>query len=903
MSTCAACSRPVPRDADVCPECGSTLGTRVVDATVVDPASARTRVAGRRSGSPLSDGAARFVPGTVVAGRYRVVGLLGRGGMGEVYRADDLKLGASVALKFLPLGLERDPDRLARFLDEVRTARQVSHANVCRVHDVDEFEGQHFLSMEYVDGEDLASLLRRIGRLPEERAVEVARQICAGLAAVHEAGVLHRDLKPANVMIDGRGRVRLTDFGLASLDGSHDGLDARAGTPAYMAPELHQGASVTVQSDLYALGLVLYELFTGRPVFEAKTIDELSSLHASAMPSSPSQYVQSLDPAIERAVMRCLEKSPRHRPPSALAVSAALPGGDPLAAALAAGETPSPELVAASGTREALAPLPAIGLAVLAVLVFAAGAMWAGHASWIAYLPIEKRPEVLQDRAIDLIAQLGYTEEVYSDPVDHAWGWLVWFDVMREVAASDSSRTWYEGIRRRPDSGGYWYRQSPAMLMPSPVDMGPVFVRGAVDLMNPPSTTPGEISIVMDLSGRLRRFEAQPRRFAVEEPSEPDWSTLFAAAGLDTALFRSTTPRYQRFLGPDLRRAWVGEDPSRPGTEIRVEAGAFEGRVVLFNVASSTSLEELAAPPAAQRMSAGGILIRVLPVVLIYAVVMFVALFGSWNLRSRSADTRGAFRLAVFTALAYLITQGAGAHALFSWRWAGELWPLTASATFVGLVVWGAYLAAEPMGRRVWPSMFVSSSRLLSRQNVHWRDPLLGRSVLSGLLLGALCFLLMVPAWRWVAQFIVSEPMWPLSFDAKVLMGGRFALARIELPIVIGMVFLYVSALVVLQRWVRRRWLAAVLGVFVWTVLGNFYGSPMEFVGGVLRFAVFMVVLLRWGTIALVVAVTTFSMAWMARAVDYTHWTAGGATIALVLVTLLAVYGAWAATGTDRSAR
>ena len=147
----------------------------------------------------------RFIPGTIIDGRYRVVGLLGRGGMGEVYRADDLKLGQPVALKFLPRDVAQDRDRLERFLNEVRSALSVTHANVCRVHDIGEVDDQHYLSMEYVDGEDLGSLLRRIGRLPGDKAVQIARQICAGLAAAHEQGILHRDLKPANVMIDGRG--------------------------------------------------------------------------------------------------------------------------------------------------------------------------------------------------------------------------------------------------------------------------------------------------------------------------------------------------------------------------------------------------------------------------------------------------------------------------------------------------------------------------------------------------------------------------------------------------------------------------------------------------------------------------------------------------------------------------
>ena len=148
----------------------------------------------------------RFEPGTVLGARYRIVGRLGRGGMGEVYRADDLKLGQPVALKFLPSDVDKDAARLTQLHAEVRLARQVSHPNVCRVYDIDETEGSTFLSMEYVDGEDLSSLLRRVGRFSEKRALEIARQICAGLAAAHERGVIHRDLKPANVMIDAAAR-------------------------------------------------------------------------------------------------------------------------------------------------------------------------------------------------------------------------------------------------------------------------------------------------------------------------------------------------------------------------------------------------------------------------------------------------------------------------------------------------------------------------------------------------------------------------------------------------------------------------------------------------------------------------------------------------------------------------
>jgi serine/threonine-protein kinase len=291
--------------------------------------------------------------------------------MGEVYKAEDLKLSQLVALKFLPESLSHDGAALARFHREVRTARQITHPNVCRVHDIGEVPGAvngvSFLSMEYVDGENLATLLRRIGHLPTEKGVQIARQICSGLSAAHLRGVLHRDLKPANIMLDGDGRSRIMDFGLAGL-----ASEARAagenlvGTPAYMAPELLKGKPASVQSDIYALGLVLYELFTGKRLFEGRTIAELIR-QQDRMTPTPSSQLREMDPNLERVIMRCLAKDPDARPRSALEVSAALPGGDPLAAALAAGETPSPEMVAAAGEKTGLRPATAI--ACLAAIV------------------------------------------------------------------------------------------------------------------------------------------------------------------------------------------------------------------------------------------------------------------------------------------------------------------------------------------------------------------------------------------------------------------------------------------------------------------------------------------------------------------------------------------------------
>ena len=405
---CPACRHKNPDSSRFCAQCAAPLGPERGDDD--EPGTG-----GRAVAAPVphaSDGG-RFLPGTMLGGRYRMVGLLGRGGMGEVYRADDLKLGQPVALKFLPRDVERDPERLERFLTEVRLSLNVTHPNVCRVFDIGEVDGRHFLSMEYVDGEDLASLLRRIGRLPEDKAVEIARQLCAGLAAAHDEGVLHRDLKPANVMIDGRGRAKITDFGLAGATAGIIGAEARAGTPQYMAPEQVAGQALTERTDLYSLGLVLYEIFTGKRAFDATNIEELAQLH-STTPTSPSAHVTGLNPLIERAILRCVDPDPAKRPSSASALAAALPGGDPLAMALAAGETPSPELVARAGARGELNP--AIAMAYLVALLAGMAAIWfiSGRTSLVNVVPMPTPPAELVATARATLASIGYAKPAGS---------------------------------------------------------------------------------------------------------------------------------------------------------------------------------------------------------------------------------------------------------------------------------------------------------------------------------------------------------------------------------------------------------------------------------------------------------------------------------------------------------
>src|SRR5258708_4155119 len=564
MAKCESCSAELSNSVRFCSSCGAAV-ENTEDLATLDYAAALSPKPSRppsSSSSRTSSSAeyllheGRFLPGRLLAGRYRIIALLGKGGMGEVYRADDLTLGQAIALKFLPDEAARDENLLERFRNEVRIARRISHPNVCRVYDVGDFEGHTFCTMEYVDGEDLASLLRRIGRLPQDKALDIARQLCAGLAAAHRKGVLHRDMKAANVMLDGRGQVVITDFGLAGVVGQIQGADVRSGTPAYMAPEQLTGEAVSERSDIYSLGLVLYEIFTGkRALAEKSTIAE--RLRGDVAPSRPSSVVKDLDPAIERVILRCLESLPSARPATVLSIAAALPGGDPLAAALAAGETPSPQLVAASGQTAGLRPHFALTCLSAALIGLACAVYLTIRYNAMEKMGLELTHEVLTQKAREITARLGYEKR----PLDSAYGLYNNGDLTESIEKNDKPRPdWNRVLSGRPSVLQYWYRQSPRYMVPSDFyDF--MLTPGMIRSYDPPEIVSGMVNIELDPQGRLIHFLAIPPEVESSAPSAPspfDWSVLFAFAGLEQSQFQSAQPIWNTLAAGDTRVAWTG---------------------------------------------------------------------------------------------------------------------------------------------------------------------------------------------------------------------------------------------------------------------------------------------------------------------------------------------------------
>ena len=735
--------------------------------------------------------------------RYRVVARLGVGGMGEVFRADDLKLGQPVALKFLPESVERDPVRLDKFTAEVRTARQISHPNVCRVYDVGEIDGRRFLTMEYVDGEDLRGLLRRIGRLPEDKGLEIARQICAGLAAIHDRGVLHRDLKPANIMLDGRGRVRLTDFGLATATVGAGTDGEIAGTPAYMAPEQLAGQPLSTSTDLYALGLVLFELFTGERVQKGDDAGAIRDAQKSAQATlTTSASGAKLDPIVQRVIERCLDRDPARRPQSAIVVAAALPGGDPLAAALAAGETPSPQMVAAAGEEGGL-PFKIAGPLLVALMVGVILVLWQqGRGSYTSKVNFPNSPEVLASKASELLVRLGYTEPV----VGQASGFRDDLDYSKWLDDHDKTATrWQHVASVRPPMVRFWHRTSPVALIPQKY-----FGHGAggglaANVSDPALTAAGMTYLELDPAGRLVAFDAvvPDHTATTAAPSTPDWSALFREAGLEQAAFKSAAPEWVARSASDARAAWVGPGADATGGELRVEAAAFQGRPVFFKlVAPWTQPDRDAAKPPTGAEKAG---FAIVVIVLLGVPTAAIAL-SLRNLKLGRMDTRGATRLAVAGGSVVLLAAVLGSDMPTDVGWIENSFILASWAAFSALLIWTFYAAVEPYVRRRWPQMLISWSRLLDGR---WRDPLVGRDLLVGSVLGLavnqlVMFRAVVDRWR-------GEPPPLPTPNISVWMGLRLAAAEAiaSLPAAVWLALGIVVLLVVLRLLLRREWAAA----------------------------------------------------------------------------------------------
>jgi predicted Ser/Thr protein kinase len=894
MIRCPDCHRDIPSGSSNCPLCGASIdggATQLLDT----PASARTI---KHSSSFDSIDDSRFAPGRILADRYRIVGLLGKGGMGEVYRADDLKLGQAVALKFLPDKLLRDGPSLARFHREVRVARQVSHKNVCRVYDIGETNGQHFLSMEYIKGEELSSLLRRIGRLPSDKAIQIARQICAGLAAAHDCGVLHRDLKPSNIMIDGEGNARVLDFGLAGLAEDFKTEERSAGTPAYMAPEQIAGKEVTVRSDIYSLGLVLYELFTGKRAYDAGTLGELMKLRLSdTTPTTPSEIVKDIDPVIDRVIDRCIQKDPLRRPASALEVAAALPGGDPIAAALAAGETPSPEMVAAAPKEGALRPAVALAMLALFMVGMALVTVLADKVVLYGYVPLDKSPDVLRENARDIIRAAG----VVAPATDSMSGFTSDLASLDYISKTDTRPNRWQDLKDgQPATIIYWFRQSPNYLTD--------FDYFRDHWTDPSPTMSGMSGVKLDTRGRLLSFYAVPPQIdpvpgLVQSPASdvqnnvtqnptphtpPEFASLFTAAGLNIANFKPVASQWAPLHTHDTRAAWEGFYPEQPAIPIRIEAASYRGKPVHFEIVEPWDKPERQEPSGLpmQFQALFTILLTVFVLVLVGSVVLAIR-----NLRLGRGDRRGALRLAVFVFTFTQLTRLFAAHHIPSFGEFGTVLNGLQDSLFAGAFFWVVYLALEPFVRKRWPGRSISWSRLLAGD---FRDPLVSRDILIGAVVG-----IGITLWQfffffariWLGDSALKPAYEPAARNLGLSGFVEGFSNQLTNPLLNG--FQLVFLILLLALLFRRDWLGFLVGWLVFAAALAFLwgGSVFNWVSAAVTAGLITFVLLRHGLLAMMFAIFFIHIyVNFPITTNLTAWYATGFLLDLILVLVLVFY-------------
>jgi serine/threonine protein kinase len=843
------------------------------------------------SGSSDSPDEGRFLPGALVAERYRILGLLGRGGMGEVYRATDLRLSQQVALKFLPESTASDPDTLAQFNNEVRIARQVSHPNVCRVYDIGEVDGQPYISMEYVDGENLSALLRRIGRLPNDTAIEMARKLCAGLAAAHDKGVLHRDLKPANIMIDGRGQVLITDFGLAGIASQIQGAEIKHGTPAYMAPEQLAGTEVTVRSDIYALGLVLYEMFSGKRAFEANSLAEMTRLREESAPPSLVAHVRDLDPAVERVIRRCLDKDPQNRPQSALAVAAALPGGDPLAAALAAGETPSPELVARATDREALRPLVALAFGLAILVCLAVIPFLRSQSAWISKTPLENSPDALAQKARDIARTFGYPEK----PFDSAHGMHYSADYLRDLDQHGKQVGKSRGTLAHLSAGQpapilFWYRTSPRDMVAAEFGND-----GDVTSDDPAMDVSGMVEVELDPQGRLVSFAAVPPQMDESAPSVQalDGNALLTAAGLDPARFKPAEPHWTPLASSDQRAAWTGTYPGDPNP-LRVEAASWRGKLVYFALISPWTRADRM-QPAEQTWSQKVLLVVILS--LLCAIVIGACLLARHNVRAGRADWRSAFRLSGFLFALGMASWALATHHMAS---AGELiiFMMGLSINLVAvLLIWVLYVALEPYVRRRWPQTIISWTRVLGGR-LH--DPVVGGHMLVGIFFGVFSALATdITAFVNIHSSGVPSQTIRLGTLLGVTPVASAWVGMLPGSILntLGIFFL----LFVFRLIFRKEWLTAVIFVLFFAALGSLAHTDIALITlpvRLLQLSLMLFVMLRCGLFAYVVGASVAAvLVLFPITADFSAWYAGSAIFTLLCIVALTGYAFYTALG------
>jgi hypothetical protein len=681
-------------------------------------------------------------------------------------------------------------------------------------------------------------------------------------------------------MMNKRGEVVIMDFGLAGIADQLSGAEVRNGTPAYMSPEQLRGTGVTAKSDIYALGLVLYELFTGKRPYEGKSVQHLLELQEAAMLTSMSSIAADVDASVERAIRQCLEPDPVRRPASALAVSAALPGGDPLAAALAAGETPSPEMVASAGATEGLALRYSIPCVLLVILCLFGATLVRERSTAMVRADLQYSPEVLADKSRQVAESFGYTKK----PSDSA-NWLEHRGRLLEHFKSlPEPRKWDEWLAAdAPIMSNY--REATRSL-----DAGPF---GFVSRENPPPMFPGMAHVVLDGHGRLLDFAAAP--YGTEDDlKEPiPVEAVFRAARLDKNAFTEITPVSVPMHATDRFQAWKGPHPGLPATQLVIEIGSWKGRITHAKVAYPWMRAAGGTRPQRSLLAKyQGQLILFVTV----AGFLLVALLARRNWKLGRMDRHGALRIATAKFLLGITIWSGTVHAVPSEDMLFYFFHNAAEWFTVAAMIWLLYLALEPALRARWPHSITTWNRILAGR---WKDAQVGAHILIGAAVGCGLWMLanLLEIWFEVYELKLGSNL-GMTLGTRQWLAGHAGTVSNALNLSLIAFFCIFG----LRMLFRKDVLAAVAAAILFTLTeGQVANSPdwhwkaLMFIG---IFAILIFVLLRVGlvaTMSAVIFINSFSGITMGG--DWKTWYAPAGIATLLLLIGIAVFAFWRSLG------
>lgn len=838
----------------------------------------------------------RFSRGVKLARSYVIEKYLGGGAVGDVYLAHDLNLTRQVALK-VPRRSHPDFAILKdNLFTEVKRAQVVTHPNVCRVYEVavDHDRDLVLLSMELLKGKTLDEILvRPDDYLSRNRKLRLVHDLCAGVAAIHEKGLIHRDFKPANVMVDSNGGAKILDFGLAAW--TEELIDPTEGTFLYKAPEQFHGGRITRQTDLFSLGLVLYEIFLGElpKIGEAlpSSLEEIREQRAIVRRRLDQAIDQGLaipgetrklpiEPPLAQEIRQCLQEESGERPGSTEEIARVLPPPPPFIPVQVRRLLKEPEK--SLSPRAAWAGLAATLLGLLLVALLS---QWTQPTQ--AALSGEP-PAELEVRAHEILARLGFD----GTQKDRLSGFTYDLDPERPVR--------------------FWYRQSPRRL--APWRWGSAFHR----YEDPPFSTPGEVGVQLDPQGRLVRLDAVPQERTDEQHGGPsaagnvDWRPLLTAAGFDLDRLQPTVSEWVPPVFADRRAAWIPAGSDTSMGPYRIEAAALQGRPVAFRALSPDPIPPRLEANAEEERRGPSTLSTLFQELGFGGLVLGVVWLARRRLREQVADRPAAFRLAVFVFGARTLVGLLGSHH----SWSPLEFDLTLAvfsrALLSAALIWIIYIAVEPWVRYYSPDLAASWIRLMYRQ---WSDPLVGRDLLAGGLFGLAILL-------WARLYVLVPSglgLTPPRLDRLSTLVGMLAQDQIELqmealsgvPRGLGvavyalvhsvlLVFLLVTVLILLRRILVRAWLSrSVAFVLYMVMIFPRAGDPLLDLAAVTGVTIlWFTVLFRFGFLA---TVTATAFAWVLSShpltLDPTSWAFETALVPLLLTLGISLWGFWASLG------